>query len=133
MTAITIRQVGPYTVTWDDGMVFCNGRRTSVALLSKPLANGAVAVVDTLCNGANGKRDQVSLQPEQYEMIASAAQARADASAAEYRRTHAAEIAALDERQRKAAAYDRGMNEGGEGYNPHRADIALSRPDEAQV
>lgn len=132
-TPITIREVGPYAIIWNDGELFCNNVRTSLVTLVKPLANGAVALVDTHCNGANSKRDQVSLSPAQYDLIVSAGRARAAAYQAEYARTHAAEITAADARETKAHAYDRGMNEGGEGYNPYRDAAELSRPDEAQV
>jgi len=132
-TPITIREVGSYAITWDGGELFCNGSRTSMALLPKPLANGAVALVDTHCNGANGKQDKVSLSPAQLAMIVSAGRARAEVAQAEYARTHAAEIIAADARETKARAYDRGMNEGSEGYNPYRDAAELSHPDEPQV
>ncbi len=133
MTPITIREVGPYAIIWNDGELFCNGVRTSLVTLAKPLANGAVATVDTFCKGANGKQDIVSLQPEQLQMVIEAGRARTAAYQAEYARTHAAEVAAADALETKARAYDRGMNEGGQGYNPYRDAAELSHPDERQV
>ena len=109
MAEIILRVAGPYTVTSGDGRISVNG--VVASLHPAPSSSGLAFLVNTGCIGANGKPDFVGLTIEQYAPHAAIARAFFTAKP---------DAAAQRTRQIAERAFDHGMNEGGEGYNPHR-------------
>lgn len=74
-----IRQAGTYTIATENGVLTCNGRRTSARPVTPVNAGGRTVcfLVDTQELGDNGKRNMVGLTADEMEMH------RADARAFE--------------------------------------------------
>lgn len=88
MAETVIRVAGPYTITTDGNYLYCNGVATACDV--GPAGSDVVLVVDTKCNGANGKRDRVALTAEHraiyHRACAEAAAAAASLPANQHRR-----------------------------------------------
>ncbi len=119
MDPIIIRRAGAYEITSDGTSIFCNGVPTAIEMLARPITAGdrvVIALVDTYCQGANGKRDKVSLTQPEYDAYRAAAQARRPTPPV----PQTAATSAQSPRQAAERRHDALYNEGGEGYNPHR-------------
>jgi hypothetical protein len=76
MTTVTLKTVGPYTVTSDGDRFYVNGR--FAAPTGKPPAQFAL-ILDTGCVGPNGKRDMIGLTAEHVAAHRAVSAARHDA------------------------------------------------------
>ena len=123
MQNITILVAGPYTISTEGNSILCNGTsaRTVLPLKGDRNRTGELVAmfVETGCKGANGNRDIVGLSADQWQVHLDAVKAARTQEAAAYWSSPAG----IAEKARRAAehAYDERMNEGGEGYNPHRS------------
>jgi hypothetical protein len=128
----TIRTAGPYTITSNGRDVLINGSTAKVrwsidGAAIKDDAGRAVigkdgqpvfAIVKTGIVAANGKVDVVSLNAAQVELHLAAVASRRASDHAAWLATP--EGAAETQRVKNEREYDRGYNEGAQGYNPYR-------------
>ena len=104
-----IRTVGPYTISTDGDAILVNGAKAVLHVAHGGSRDGSKFLFQAEGGiGANGKRDYISITEAEYAIHVAARPAQTFGNS-ESRDTSA------------ERAYDAANNEGGEGYNPHRA------------
>ena len=128
-STLTIKTIGRYTITTDGLAIYCNGRQVTAGAAPAGARSAAgvplVQLVRTGEIGAGGRMDLVGLTAPEYQVYLDAVDARraavglpSEAEMAAWSESAAGKAEAA--RVTAERAFDRGMNEGGEGYNPHR-------------